>query len=196
MYQARRQPVGSTAGWRVRPNCWRSTPTARDATPSLLTRSPVAISRLPTTCAFEHPIPRPSFGNYTKFPGQVGTMTSARGACRFGPMRNCGADGRQSKRLPNVANPRKGSDDERRRRTRRLKEPHGCDMRNAAANAIRCRLKTCLRWAAPSQQSSTASSSLPMCQAKSPSRQYWPPSIHMRRGRTSITCGERGARRR
>lgn len=60
----------------------------------------------------------------------------------------------------------------------------------------RCRLKTCLRWAAPSQQSSTVLSSLPMCQVKSSSRQNWLPSIHMRCGQTSTTCGERGARRR
>lgn len=160
MYQARRQPAGSTAGWRVRPNCWRSTATARGATPSLSIRSPVPISKLPTTCAFGHPIRRPSFGNYMKFPGQVGTMNSGRGAYRLGPMRNCGADGGRSKRLPGVANPRKGSDDARRRGTRKLKELCGCDMRNAAATAIRCQLKTCLRWAARSQQSSTVLSSL------------------------------------
>lgn len=195
MYRERLRPAGSTVGSHARLSWWRSTATAGDAMPTPSIRSLVHISRLPTTCAFGRLTRRLSFRNYAQFHGQVGTTNSGRGVCHFDPMKNCGAGGRELKRLPDVANQRKGSDGERRRGTRKLKGSRGCDTRNAAAIATRCWLKTCRLWAAPLQQSSTVLSSLPSCQVNWSSHQHCPPSTHMRCGRTSIMCGERGVQR-
>ena len=98
----RRPRGGSTAGWRKRQSCSLSTATVMVVMLSPSIRFRAHICRFPMTCVFARLIRRPSLRNCGQFRGQVGTTSGEPGGCRSVRLRSFGADGRASKRLPDM----------------------------------------------------------------------------------------------
>jgi len=98
----RRPRGGSTAGWRKRQSCSLSTATVMVVMLSPSIRFRAHICRFPMTCVFARLIRRPSLRNCGQFRGQVGTTSCEPGGCRSVRLRSFGADGRASKRLPDM----------------------------------------------------------------------------------------------
>lgn len=98
----RRPRGGSTAGWRKRQSCSLSTATVMVVMLSPSMRFRAHICRFPMICVFARLIRRPSLRNCGQFRGQVGTTSCKPGGCRSVRLRSFGADGRASKRLPDM----------------------------------------------------------------------------------------------
>ncbi|OWK21170.1 hypothetical protein AJ88_20575 [Mesorhizobium amorphae CCBAU 01583] len=85
-------------------------------------------------------------------------------------MKSYVADGQESKWLPDMPNPRKGSDDERPPERLELPRPLNSGTPNVAVIAIHCQLKICRLLAGQSRQSNMALSFSSKCPVNSLSR--------------------------
>lgn len=135
-FPERRPRGGSTAGWHKRKRCslCMAAVWVMMLSPSIQSRA--HIWRFPMTC-----LRSPSLRK-RQFHGQVGTTSCEPGGCRSVRLRSFGADGRTSRRLPDMPTPKKGSDAERLRGTLKLTRRRKCGMPNVGVR--RCsRLARC-----------------------------------------------------